>query len=101
MILKLLSYPNLYFDKPANLTNQQNFRDVGYMHEAVLKNLIPGQQYYYKFGSKQENIFSDVQTFKAAPKTAAETGRNYFSFNMSKRSKRFPFIITKKTLFRG
>ena len=47
---------------PANQTSQQYFRDPGFIHNVLLKNLELGTTYYYQFGNDKDG-WSQVYQF--------------------------------------
>eukprot|EP00898_Chlorokybus_atmophyticus_P002942 jgi/Chlat1/3649/Chrsp238S00262 len=54
---------------PANITASGWFRDPGFIHEAVITDLVPGKRYVYRYGRIER--FSEFQSF-----TAAKSGAN-------------------------
>lgn len=53
-------------NEPASLTNQQNYRDPGFIHTVILGKLRPATRYFYRFGG-QGGGWSDVYSFISRP----------------------------------
>jgi hypothetical protein len=56
--------------RPANTT--PNWRDPGYIHDAIMINLQPSSLYYYKFGDNYTG-WSPVYSFYSAPTTGPQS----------------------------
>ena len=48
--------------------HQEKFSYHGIVYLAVMKNLKPGQRYYYKVGDIKTRTFSELKYFKSPPK---------------------------------
>ncbi|KAG6595882.1 putative calcineurin-like phosphoesterase [Phytophthora cinnamomi] len=51
---------------PANVLGQRAFRDPGFMHTVIMKDLKPDTYYYYQYGHAEHGL-SHVRRFKSRP----------------------------------
>lgn len=58
-------------EEPATIRSAQFYIDVGHLHRTELRNLFPNTQYFYQVGSEKTG-WSDIFTFKSAPKSSTE-----------------------------
>lgn len=71
--------------EPATTMSAMYFRHPGYMHDALLTGLLPGQRYFYTVGSR-EGLTSDVFAFTfppaagTAPATEVNRSQSFFVF---------------------
>jgi hypothetical protein len=65
--------------EPATTVSSRDFRDVGWIHDAVLVGLAPGARYSYRVGASS-GVFSDVFLFNAAPAAGPGALTNFLAY---------------------
>lgn len=57
---------------PASILAQHFFRDPGYMHTVIMRNLDPDRVYYYQYGNDNDG-WSKVERFRSRPKASSKS----------------------------
>jgi hypothetical protein len=67
---------------PANSTKNGAFRNPGYQHNVLLKNLKLNTKYYYKFGTESNAIkeISETFSFISSPGIGSEESIHFVVF---------------------
>jgi hypothetical protein len=57
---------------PASILAQHFYRDPGYMHTVIMRNLDPDREYYYQFGNEHDG-WSKIERFRSRPKASTKS----------------------------
>ncbi|KAJ0389687.1 hypothetical protein ATCC90586_011015 [Pythium insidiosum] len=66
-------------EAPATTMGQRLYRDPGYMHTVVMRDLEPDVDYYYQFGNDVDG-WSDVSQFRSPPRVVPNATVKFIAY---------------------